>query len=60
MKTKRFFFPAEYMEIAENTQITHTIDLTVNIIAFYKLIYYFSEKELRVLREYLEENQQKN
>jgi hypothetical protein len=60
MKTKRFFFPAEYMEIAENTQITHTIDLTENIIAFYKLIYYFSEKELRVLREYLEENQQKN
>jgi hypothetical protein len=40
------------MEIAENSQIAYTINLIEDIIAFYKLIYYFSEKELRVLREY--------
>jgi hypothetical protein len=48
---------AEYIEIAENPQTAHTIDLEEDIITFYKLIYYLSEKELRVLREYLKENQ---
>jgi hypothetical protein len=42
------------MKIVENPQITHTINLIEDIIIFYKLIYYLSEKELRVLREYLE------
>jgi hypothetical protein len=32
------------------------INLVEDIIIFYKLIYYLSEKELRVLHEYLEEN----
>jgi hypothetical protein len=53
------FFSVEYIEIAENPQIAHTINLEENIIIFYKLIYYFSEKKLRVLREYFE-SQQKN
>jgi hypothetical protein len=53
---KDIFFPAKYMKIAENPQTAYTINLEENIIAFYKLIYHFSEKKLRVLREYLEEN----
>jgi hypothetical protein len=51
------FIPAEYIKIAENSQIAYAINLIEDIIAFYKLIYYFFEKKLRVLREYLEENQ---
>jgi hypothetical protein len=50
------FFPAEYMEIAENPQIAYAIDLEEGVTAFYGSIYYLSEKELRVLREYLEES----
>jgi hypothetical protein len=50
------FSPAEYMEIAENPQTAYTINLKKNAITSYKLIYYFSEKKLRVLREYLEKN----
>jgi hypothetical protein len=50
------FSPAEYIEIAENPQIAYTINLKEDIIIFCKLIDYFSEKELRVLREYIEEN----
>jgi hypothetical protein len=50
----------EYMEIAENPQTIYAIDLAENIIIFYKSIYYFSEKKLRVLRECLEKNQQKD
>jgi hypothetical protein len=46
----------EYIEIAKNSQIAYTINLKENIIVFYKLIYYFSEKKLRVLREYFEKN----
>jgi hypothetical protein len=46
----------EYIEIAENPQTAHIINLEEDIITFYKLIYYFSEKELRVLREYFEES----
>jgi hypothetical protein len=57
---ENIFSPAEYMKIAENPQIAYAINLEENIIAFYKLIYYFFEKELRVLREYLKESQQKN
>jgi hypothetical protein len=37
----------------------HAIDLT-DVIILYRSIYHLSEKELRVLREYLEENQQKD
>jgi hypothetical protein len=51
------FSPAEYIKITENSQIAHTINLIKDIITFYKLIYHFSEKELRVLREYLKESQ---
>jgi hypothetical protein len=54
------FSSAEYIEIAENSQTAYTIDLVENIIIFYKLIYYLSEKELRVLREYFKENSQKD
>jgi hypothetical protein len=54
------FSPAEYIKITENSQTAHTINLEKNTITPYKPIYYFSEKELRVLREYLEKNQQKN
>jgi hypothetical protein len=50
------FSSAEYMEIAENPQTAYTIDLEENAITFYKSIYYFSEKKLRVLREYLKES----
>jgi hypothetical protein len=50
------FSPAEYIKIAENPQIAHTINLIEDIIMFCKLIYYFSEKKLRVLREYLKES----
>jgi hypothetical protein len=50
------FFPIEYIKITKNSQIAHTINLEKDIIASYKLIYHFSEKELRVLREYFEEN----
>jgi hypothetical protein len=57
---RNIFSPTEYMEITENPQTAHTINLEEDIIAFYKLIYYFFEKELRVLREYLKESQQKN
>jgi hypothetical protein len=51
------FFPAEYIEIAENPQIAHAINLEEDTTTLYKLIYYLSEKKLRILREYLEENQ---
>jgi hypothetical protein len=54
------FFSAKYIEITENPQTAHTINLKKNIIALYKLIYHLSEKELRVLREYLKKSQQKN
>jgi hypothetical protein len=54
------FFPAEYMEIAENPQTAYTINLEENTTIFYKSIYYLSEKKLRILREYLKESQQKN
>jgi hypothetical protein len=57
---KNIFSPAEYIKITENPQIAHIINLEENIIAFYKLIYHFSEKKLRILREYLKESQQKN
>jgi hypothetical protein len=57
---KNIFSFIKYIEITENPQTAYTINLEEDIIAFYKLIYYFSEKELRVLREYLKENQQKN
>jgi hypothetical protein len=53
---KDIFFPAEYIKITENSQTAYTINLEEDIIIFYKLIYYFSEKELRVLREYFKEN----
>jgi hypothetical protein len=53
---KNVFFSTKYIKIAENPQIAYTIDLVEDITAFYKLIYYFSEKKLRVLREYFEEN----
>jgi hypothetical protein len=55
---KNIFSFTEYMEIAENPQITYTINLTEDATALYKLIYHLSEKELRVLREYLEKSQQ--
>jgi hypothetical protein len=51
------FFPVKYIKIAENPQIAYTINLKENIITFYRLIYYLSEKELRILREYLKKNQ---
>jgi hypothetical protein len=54
------FSPIKYIEIAENPQTAYTINLKENAITFYKLIYYLSEKKLRVLREYFKENQQKN
>jgi hypothetical protein len=38
------FSPAEYIEIAENPQIAYTINLKEDITAFYRLIYYFSER----------------
>jgi hypothetical protein len=50
------FFFTKYIKIAENSQIAYTIDLEEDIITFYKLIYYFSEKELRVPREYLKKS----
>jgi hypothetical protein len=50
------FSPVKYIEIAENPQTAYTIKLEKDIIIFYKLIYHFSEKELRVLREYLKES----
>jgi hypothetical protein len=50
------FSSAEYIERAENPQIAHTINLIEDIITHYRLIYHFSEKELRVLREYLKKN----
>jgi hypothetical protein len=51
------FFPAEYIKITENSQIAHAINLKENTITPYKPIYYLSEKELYVLRKYLEESQ---
>jgi hypothetical protein len=50
------FFFAEYMKIAENSQTAYAINLKEDVIIFYGLIYYFSEKKLRVLREYLKES----
>jgi hypothetical protein len=37
------------MKITENPQTTHIINLVENVTALYKSIYYFSEKELRIL-----------
>jgi hypothetical protein len=51
------FSSAKYIKIAENSQIAYTINLEESVITFYRLIYYFSEKKLRILREYLKENQ---
>jgi hypothetical protein len=53
---RNVFSPIKCMEIAENPQTAYIINLKENIIALYKLIYYFSEKKLRVLREYLKES----
>jgi hypothetical protein len=50
------FSPAKHIKIAENPQTAHAINLEKDTTAPYKSIYYFSEKKLRVLREYLEEN----
>jgi hypothetical protein len=38
------------MEIAENPQITYTINLAENIIIFYRSIHQFSEKIARITR----------
>jgi hypothetical protein len=57
---RNIFSSAEYIEIVKNSQTTYTINLTEDTIAFYKSIYHFFEKELRVLREYLKESQQKD
>jgi hypothetical protein len=54
---ENIFFSMEYIKIAENSQTAYTINLEEDIIIFYKLMYYFSEKEFRVLREYLKKNQ---
>jgi hypothetical protein len=54
---RNVFSFAEYIEITENPQTAYAINLEEDIIIFYKLIYYFSEKKLRILREYFEENQ---
>jgi hypothetical protein len=51
------FSPAKYIEIAENPQTAHAINLKEDIITFYRSIYHLSEKKLRVLREYLEKSQ---
>jgi hypothetical protein len=53
---KNIFSPTKYIEIAENSQTAHTINLKEDIITLYKLIYHFSEKKLRVLREYPKKN----
>jgi hypothetical protein len=53
---KDIFYPTKYIEIAENPQTAYTINLEENTTALYKLIYYFSEKKLRVLREYHKKN----
>jgi hypothetical protein len=53
---RNVFSSAEYIKIAENPQIAYAINLKKDIIALYKSIYYFSEKKLRILREYLKEN----
>jgi hypothetical protein len=39
------------------THITHVIDLEDGAKAFYGLIYYFFELELRILRDYLAKNE---
>jgi hypothetical protein len=41
-------------------RIDHVIDFEKNSIIFYKFIYYFSEKELTVLKQYFTESEKKN
>jgi hypothetical protein len=53
---RNIFFSVKNIEITENPQTAYAINLKEDVIAFYKLIYHFFEKNLRVLREYFEEN----
>ncbi len=47
------FFKKEYKTVLESTRVTYIINLEKDIKSLFKLIYSFSERELRILRDYL-------
>jgi hypothetical protein len=49
------FSKKEYKIIPEETGVTYAIDLEKRVKSFYKPIYALSERELRILRDYLTE-----
>jgi hypothetical protein len=51
------FNPNKAVKLQTQTHITHIINLENRAKASYGLIYYFSKLELRILRDYLAENE---
>jgi hypothetical protein len=54
------FFKDEINSISSVTRINHAINFEENSIILYKSIYYFSERELIILKQYLIESEEKN
>jgi hypothetical protein len=51
------FNPGKTAKLQTQTHITHVINLENRAKAFYGPIYYFSKLKLRILRDYLAENE---
>ncbi len=51
------FFKKKYETVPENTRITYIINLKKGTESPFKLIYSLSERELRILRDYLTEKE---
>ncbi len=54
---ENIFFKKEYKTVSENTRVTYTINLKEDIKSLFRLIYSLSERELRILRDYLTEKE---
>src|SRR6266498_4737633 len=51
------FFKKECETVSENTRVTYIINLEEGTESLFKLIYLFSERELRILRDYFAEKE---
>jgi hypothetical protein len=54
------FFESEINNISSVARIDYVIDFEENSIISYRFIYYFSKRELTILRQYFTENEEKN
>ncbi len=54
---ENIFSKKEYETVSESTRVTYIIDLEEGTEPLFKLIYLFSERELRILRDYFTEKE---